>query len=236
MSGIKQNGPLTLAIDIGGSGLKMLVLDTMGIPVTEKTRVKTPQPAVPEAVIKALEGQFAAHDNFDRVSVGFPGVVVNGVTQNASNLHSDWIGFDLTGALKTLTSVPVRIANDADIQGLGVIEGHGVELVVTLGTGFGSALFVDGILVPNLELGHQPFEKGQTYEERLGQAARKYAGNKVWTARLLRAIDQLDALFNPGSIYVGGGNAKKLKAPLPEHVKITQNIAGILGGIKLWDH
>ncbi len=104
-----------------------------------------------------------------------------------------------------------------------------------LGTGFGSALLVDGVLVPNLELGHHPFELGQTYEVLLGQSARRNVGNKEWSERLLRAINQLDALFNPVTIYVGAGNTKKLKVTLPEHVKITPNITGILGGIKLWD-
>jgi len=226
--------PLTLAIDIGGSGLKMLVLDSKGQPVTKKTRVKTPKPAVPEAILEALDIQFEAHGKFDRISVGFPGVVINGVTKSAPNLHSDWIGFDLTKAVKELTSVPVRVANDADIQGFGVIKGHDIELVLTLGTGFGSALFVDGVLVPNLELGHHPFKDSQTYETLLGQTARSRDGNKKWSETLLEAIEQLDALFNPGTIYVGGGNAKKLTVSLPEHVKITQNIAGILGGIKLW--
>ncbi|MCP4274583.1 MAG: ROK family protein [Gammaproteobacteria bacterium] len=229
------DAPLTLAIDIGGSGLKMLVLDPHGQPVTKKTRVNTPQPALPESVLKVFDEQFEGHGRFDRISVGFPGVVVNGVTISAPNLHTDWNGFDLANALKVRTSVPVRVANDADIQGFGVIEGHGVELVVTLGTGFGSALFVEGVLVPNLELGHHPFELGQTYEDLLGQSARSDAGNNEWSERLLRAINQLDALFNPGTIYIGGGNAKKLNVTLPEHVKITPNIAGILGGIKLWD-
>ncbi len=236
MSSNEVKGLMTLAIDIGGSGLKMLVLDTLGQQVTQKTRVATPHPAFPDAILNTLDEQFKAHGNFDRISAGFPGVVVNGVTLSAPNLHTDWNGFDLAMALEKLTSVPVHVANDADIQGYGVIEGNGVELVLTLGTGLGSALFVDGILVPNLELGHHLFEKGLTYESLLGQSARKSAGNKRWSERFLRALAQIDTLFNPRIIYVGGGNAKKLKVSLPEKAKVTQNIAGILGGIKLWDH
>ena len=231
-----NKGPLTLAVDIGGSGIKMLVLDTEGNPVTERTRRATPHPALPEAVLTELLAQLPEHGDFDRISVGFPGVVVDGVTINAANLHKDWIGFDLAGTIKERASVPVRVANDADIQGFGVIKGTGVELVLTLGTGFGSALFIDGILVPNLELGHHRFKHGKTYEQLLGQFARKEAGNKKWRGRLLEALRELDHLFNPNVIYLGGGNAKKVKVPLPEHVELTHNIAGILGGIKLWTH
>ncbi len=229
-----NNKPLTLAIDVGGSKIKMLVLDSSGTPVTERTRCETPRPAVPAAILKAIESQLDAHGQFDRISVGFPGVVMDGVTMNAANLHPDWQGYNLAKAVRDMAFVPVRVANDADIQGYGVIQGSGVELVITLGTGFGSSLFVDGKLVPNLELGHHNFEKGHTYEERLGQAGRKACGNDVWRKRLIRALRQLDELFNPTRIYIGGGNAKKIKTNLPEKIMLTENIAGILGGIRLW--
>ncbi|MBT8448763.1 MAG: ROK family protein, partial [Gammaproteobacteria bacterium] len=184
--------------------------------------------------LMAIESQLNEHGNFDRISVGFPGVVVDGVTMSAHNLHKYWQGFDLANDIAKRTSVPVRVVNDADMQGYGVISGQGVELVLTLGTGFGSALFIDGMLVPNLELGHHIFKNNKTYEQLLGQSARKHAGNKRWRKRLLQAIKQLDALFNPRVIYIGGGNAKKINMSLPEKVKTTHNIAGILGGIKLW--
>ncbi len=226
--------PLTLAIDIGGSGIKMLVLDNSGNPVTERTRLPTPHPATPDAVLTTIEAQLKDHGSFDRISVGFPGVVTDGMTISAHNLHKDWVGFELAKTINEMTSLPVKVANDADIQGFGVIKGKGVELVLTLGTGFGSALFVDGNLVPNLELGHHRFKNGKTYEELLGQYARKHDGKDKWRRRVVDAIHNLDALFNPAVIYIGGGNAKKIKVPLPEHVEITHNIAGILGGIKLW--
>ena len=228
-------GPLTLAIDIGGSGLKMLVLDASGEPVTERTRVPTPRPALPAPVLDALVSQFGDHGRFDRVSVGFPGVVVDGVTKNAPNLDPSWAGFDLAAALTERAGRPTRVANDADVQGFGAIEGRGVELVVTLGTGFGSALFVDGRLVPNLEMGHHVFEKSRTYEEWLGQAARDEGGKKRWNRRLERAIASLRALFNFNTMYIGGGNAKKIGFDLPEDVRVVPNIAGILGGIRLWE-
>jgi polyphosphate glucokinase len=230
----EDKAPLTLSIDIGGSNVKMLVLDADGTPVTERTKRPTPHPALPEAVISVIKDQLDEHGHFDRISIGFPGVVIDDVVITAVNLHEDWHDIELARIMSDITSVPVRVANDADMQGYGVITGKGVELVITLGTGFGSALFTNGILVPNLELGHHMFKDGHTYEELLGQSARKAVGNDIWNNRLAEAIKELDELFNPNVIYVGGGNAKKIKLPLPEHATITHNIAGILGGIYLW--
>jgi polyphosphate glucokinase len=223
----------TLAIDIGGSGVKVMVLDEQGNPNSERDRLDTPSPSTPEAILAAVS-QLAGDKAFDRVSVGFPGVVRAGVIETAANLDSSWIGFNLAAALSTLYGKSVRVANDADIQGLGVVSGHGVELVITLGTGFGSALFVGGRLVPNLEMGHHPFRKGETYEEQLGRAALDSVGKKRWNQRLLRAIDTLNHLFNYDMLYIGGGNTKKIEGKLPANVQIVPNIAGLLGGIALW--
>jgi len=175
-----------------------------------------------------------AQGSFDRVSVGFPGVVRRGVTVTAPNLNGNWGGFRLADALTKKLGVPVRVANDADVQGFGVIEGYGVELVVTLGTGFGSGLFVDGKLVPNLELGHHPLQKGKTYEDLLSDAVRKKIGKRKWSKRLVRAIQTLDRTFNYDRLYVGGGNAARITVKLPENVKIVSNVAGLLGGLALW--
>ncbi|MBY0275953.1 ROK family protein [Candidatus Binatia bacterium] len=228
-------GPRTLAIDIGGTGLKMLVLDPHGKPVNERGRIATPQPATPASVLRALKTLIATQPPFDRVSVGFPGVVHDGVVKTAPNLASSWQGHDLAQALRTATRKPVRVCNDADVQGLGDIDGKGVELVLTLGTGLGSALFVDGRLVPNLELGHHPFRHGKTYEELVGKAALEKSGKKRWRKHVREALAQLDPIFNYRTIYLGGGNAKLLKpSDLPKNARITSNEAGLLGGIALW--
>lgn len=232
----KATGIRTLAVDIGGTGLKMIVLDQAGNPITERGRVDTPQPATPTAIIDALVELAAGQGEFERVSVGFPGVVRKGVTETAHNLDSKWIHFNLADALARKLGKPVRVANDADVQGFGAIEGHGVELVITLGTGLGSALFEDGKLVPNLELAHHPFRKGQTYEELLGKVALEQRGKKKWNAALSGAIDQLEKLFNYDCLYIGGGNAKKIAIELPRNVKTVPNVAGLLGGIALWKH
>ncbi len=224
----------TLAVDIGGSGIKAIVLDEAGQSVTERNRTETPQPPKPEAVLGAIASLAASADSFDRVSVGFPGVVRQGVTYTAVNLDPDWVGFDLAAALQERLGKPVRVINDADVQGLGAISGKGVELVITLGTGFGSALFVDGKLVPNLEMGHHPFRKGETYEEQLGRKALEKVGEKKWNSRLFKAIATLQRLFNFDCLYIGGGEAKKITLELPENVKIVPNVSGLLGGIALW--
>lgn len=223
----------TLSVDIGGSGVKVMVLDDQGNPITERDRVDTPQPATPNAVLAAIVG-LANGKTFDRISVGFPGVVKAGITETAVNLHPTWVGFDLATALTHHLGQPTRVINDADMQGLGAVAGVGVELVITLGTGIGSALFLNGSLVPNLELGHHPFRKGETYEDQLGRAALDRVGAKKWNQRLERAIANLDHLFNYDHLYFGGGNTKKIDFDLPANVKIVPNVLGLLGGIALW--
>ena len=223
----------TLAVDIGGSGIKIMVLDEVGNPVSDRHRQKTPQPAKPEDVIATIL-DLAQPQEFDQVSVGFPGVVQNGTIKTAVNLDDDWLHYDLATSLTQLLSKPVKVANDADIQGFGAISGQGVELVITLGTGFGSALFVAGKLVPNLEMGHHPFRKKETYEQQLGRAALDKEGKKKWNARLEKAIATLDHLFNYDALYIGGGETKNINFDLPKNAKIIPNINGLLGGIKLW--
>lgn len=222
----------TLAIDIGGTGLKLAVLDAQGSPVGDAVTVPTPRPAVPDAVLAALIGARPAQ-RFDRVSCGFPGIVVGGVPQNAPNLDPSWAGFPLADVLSAKFGAPARVANDADVQGFGAMEGRGVELVLTLGTGLGSALFVDGRLVPNLELGHHPLRGDRTYEQLLGKAALEADGQDVWRARVDDAVRTTRALFSFRKLFLGGGNARLL-TDLPPDVVAVDNKAGLLGGIALW--
>ncbi len=224
----------TLAVDIGGSGIKVMVLDTTGTPLSDRDRLKTPQPAKPEVVIETIL-LLANKQEYDRVSVGFPGVVQHGIIKTAVNLDPDWINFDLANTLSKSLSKPVKVANDADIQGFGAIAGYGVELVITLGTGFGSALFVNGKLVPNLEMGHHPFRKGETYEEQISRKTLEKEGKKKWNNRLEKAISTLEHLFNYDRLYIGGGEAKNINFELPSNASIVPNVTGLLGGIKLWE-
>lgn len=225
----------TLAIDIGGTGVKALVLDPRGEQLTERSRVETPRPATPDAILPAIAQIVQPLGAFDRISVGFPGVVVGGVTMTAPNLHETWQGFDLAGALTKLLGKPARVLNDAGVQGYAAIEGKGVELVLTLGTGLGCALYHDGVYVPNLELAHHPFKNGKTYEEYVGKKALKSVGKKKWNKRVNKVIEQVMPIWNPRRLYLGGGNTKHLKIELPANVSIVPNVAGLLGGIALWD-
>jgi polyphosphate glucokinase len=230
-----QTALTTLCIDIGGTGIKMIALDARGKPITERARVLTPKPARPAAVVGVIRRMLAAQPPFDRVAVGFPGVVMDGVVKTAANLGPRyWKDHDFRRDLARVCGAPVRVINDADLQGYGVVRGRGVELVLTLGTGLGSALFVDGRLVPNLELGHHPFKKGKTYEELVSDAELKRVGKKQWSRRVIDALEQLDPILNPHVIHLGGGNAQHIKLPLPRHVVTFANVDGMTGGIKLW--
>jgi polyphosphate glucokinase len=226
--------PRTLCIDIGGTGIKTLVLDDAGKGVGERLRVETPRPATPRALVKGILGLAEKQVPFDRASVGFPGVVRKGVVETAFNLHPSWIGVDVDKLLTGELRVPVRAANDADVQGLGAVRGQGVELVITLGTGFGSSLFVDGLLVPNVQLGHHAGWRRKTYEEELDKKALKKAGKKAWNKRVKRAIASLAELFNYDRLYIGGGNASRIAFDLPPRVKVISNVEGLLGGVVLW--
>lgn len=225
----------TLAIDIGGTGLKAGVLDYEGDIVGEHVRVETPHPSPPNVLLEELVKLVEPLTGYSRVSVGFPGVVRKGKIITAHNLGQDeWYGFDLQQALERQLGKPVKVKNDADVQGLGAIRGEGIEMVITLGTGFGSALFDDGWISAHLELAHHPFRKGQTYEEQLGNGALHRVGKKKWNRRLERAIETIRHLTNFDTLFIGGGNAHKVELALPHDVELVSNDLGMRGGIWLW--
>ncbi len=225
---------VTLAIDVGGSGVKGCLLDETGKALTERDRYETPIPATPPAILKIMDTIAGKLGKFDRVSVGFPGVIKSGVTMTAHNLDPKWVGYDLEKALFQRWKKPVRVANDAAVQGLAAIRGKGVELVLTLGTGLGSSLYIDGKLVPGLELAHHPWRKDKTYEEYLGRKAFHKYGHKKWNKLVEKALPQIEALFNYDHLFIGGGNATKLEMKLPKNASLIPNEDGMLGGVALW--
>lgn len=244
-----RSTPDTLAIDIGGTGLKASVLDGAGNMEHDRVRCDTPYPLPPDKLVTVLEELIKPLPAFDRVSVGFPGMVRDGKILSAPHfvspqgpggqpdpdLVSAWKHFDLAASLEKVTSKPVKVANDADLQGAAVIKGRGLELVLTLGTGLGTALFYEGQLEPHLEFAHHPFRKGRSYNDVVGDAARKKSGNKKWLAHVLEAVETFRALTFFDHCYIGGGNSARLVDDLPEGVSVVDNSAGILGGIKLWE-
>ena len=241
--------PTTLAIDIGGTGLKASVLDADGGKIVDRVRVKTPYPCPPRVLIRELDKLTYALPCWDRVSVGFPGFVRAGRVLNAPNLWTKrgpgtpvsrklvnaWAGFPLANELEGRLGKPTRLSNDADMHGLAVISGEGLELVLTLGTGLGTAVFLDGLPTPHLELALMPFEGRGTFQDQLGNRARRRVGNRRWSKRVLTAVEMFDALLHIDRLYVGGGNAGKVDVDLGHRAEVVDNAAGILGGIKLWE-
>ena len=240
---------LTLAIDVGGSGLKASVLDIGGQMIADRVRIETPYPCPPTLLVEKLSELKAQLPAASRASVGFPGLVRSGRVLNIPSLSrleyngprdngmsNKWHNFDLATALADEFDVPVKVANDADVQGCAVVEGKGFEFVMTLGTGCGTAVFHEGKLIPHMELSHAPTGHGGDFDDYVGNGARKEIGNKKWRKRVLEAMEIFDEFLFYDRIYVGGGNAKQLSAAdLGPKAKIVPNTAGILGGIRIWD-
>lgn len=242
---------IAVGVDVGGSGIKVAVVDVeRGSLVGPRLRVKTPQPSTPAVVVpiiiktvrKALlEAGLTAPDV--RVGVGMPAVVIDGVTKSAANIDQGWIDYDLGAQLRSALPGPVVILNDADAAGLAEMRfgagagERGVVIVLTLGTGVGSGLFNDGVLVPNTELGHMEI-RGRAAERRSASSARTRRGLswKAWANDLDEHLEAIDKLFSPTLIILGGGvskDADKFIGRLtvrPRVVPATlRNDAGIVG-------
>jgi polyphosphate glucokinase len=224
-----------LTIDIGGSFIKATVLNQEGELLQDYERVKTPEPATPQKVLEAIQNLVSDLQDYDKISVGFPGYIKKGIIRTAPNLDTDlWKGVNLNKLLTDALNKPVRIANDADLQGLGVVSEKGLEMVITLGTGFGTALLLDGHLLPHLELAHHPITRNKTYDDYIGDNALKKTGVKKWNKRMKKVLDILRTVFNYDRLYIGGGNSGKLNFKLDENIKIITNKDGIKGGARLW--
>lgn len=192
-------------------------------------------PANPENIVNAIKKLVNGFPGYDRVSVGFPGYVRQGVIKTAPNLGNDyWKDFDLSKKLEKELGKPTRVVNDADMQGLGLVSGKGLEMVVTLGTGFGTALLVDGQLMPHLELAHHPIAKGKDYDEYIGEKALQKEGVQKWNRRMKKVLKVLKTVVNYDSLYIGGGNSDLLNFKLDKNIKIVTNQEGIKGGARLW--
>lgn len=219
-----------------------------GALVGEPVRVSVTYPLPPQGLLDAVQHIARESAPAARVSIGFPGMVRAGLIRSAPHfvtvkgpgskadptLVSAWERFPLSEQVAALLGLPTRLANDADVQGLAAISGEGLEVAVTLGTGFGSAVFLDGEVAPHLELAHHPLRKAKTYNEVVGEAARKKMGNKKWSARVDEAVRAVQALVFYDRLYVGGGNATKLTKAFTQQATIIPNADGILGGVKLW--
>ena len=224
-SKLTNTSPRTLVIDIGATGVKAMVLNDLRRTLRRRLRRETPLSGKPGTVIDVVVELVRKLEPFDRVSVGFPGVVIGGIVKEAPNLAADWQDFNIRDILQEKLKKPVLVANDADVQGFGAISGIGVELVVTLGTGVGTSLFVDGHLLPNLEIGR----------DKLRDAALKKVGKKRWNKRLGSFITKLENIFHFDRLYIGGGNSVLVDVKkLAPNVTVVSNLNGLMGGLELW--
>src|ERR1700743_1037576 len=224
-----------LSIDIGGSHIKGTILNEKGELLKKYEKVPTPLPSTPENLIAATKTLVKDFPEYNRISVGFPGYVKDGGVKTAPNLSNEaWKDFDLAGAFKKELGQETQVVNDADMQGLGVVDGKGLELVVTLGTGFGTAWLLNGNLLPHMEFSHQPFSKSKSYDKYIGEAALEKEGDKKWNKRMKKVFETLKTVFNYDFLYIGGGNSDKLTFKLDKNMKIVSNADGIKGGSRLW--
>jgi polyphosphate glucokinase len=239
---------VAIGVDVGGSGIKVGAVDTStGQLVAPRLRVATPQPSTPESLVRSIarlvKRVSPGLDPSTVVGVGVPCVVIDGVTKTAANIDQAWIGFDARSALIKALKRPVHVLNDADAAGLaemrfGAGRGKdGVVLVLTLGTGVGSALFNDGRLVPNTELGHMEI-RGRDAERRSAAAARTRRGLswKAWTNDLDEHLHAIDRILWPGLFILGGGVSKRAERFIPRLTvrppvvpATLENDAGIVG-------
>jgi len=224
-----------LSIDIGGSHIKATLLGDTGQLIGAYQKIDTPVPAKPETVLAAIQKLVKNFESWSHISTGFPGFVKNGIVKTAPNLGSAfWKDYDLAAALTKMLGKPAKVVNDADMLGLGVVSGKGLEMVITLGTGFGTALTLDGVLLPHFELAHLPVTKHKSYDQYIGEKELKRIGTKRWNERMEKVLQTLKTVFNYDILYIGGGNSSLIRFQLEENMKVVTNLDGIHGGSRLW--
>ncbi|MFZ4518311.1 MAG: polyphosphate--glucose phosphotransferase [Microthrixaceae bacterium] len=233
-----------VGVDIGGTGIKGAAVDTVaGALTAERVRIPTPHPATPDAVARVVVDVLAEVGGDGPVGVTLPAVVRHGTALTAANIDEAWIGTDADALLTAATGRPCTVVNDADAAGVaemrfGAGRGHdGVVLMLTLGTGIGSALFVDGVLVPNTEFGHLPL-KGRDAEKYASELVREHEDLSwsKWAKRLTRYVALVEQLLWPDLIVIGGGVSKKadrfipkIRSEVPIVAATLHNDAGIVG-------
>jgi polyphosphate glucokinase len=224
-----------LAIDVGGTGIKAALVGRNGRFLSDQIRIRTPHHCPPWKMVATLVELVKGFKHYDRVSIGFPGYVRDGRVFTAPHLGTDdWAGFNLATAMQKALGKPVRLHNDADVQGLGVIRGQGLELVCTLGTGLGTAWFRDGELMPHMDLAHMAIKSHDDFDRYVGEKALKKIGRKAWRKRVWKLIAMLEKVFFYDHLYLGGGNSRHVTFKLPSNVSIVSNDAGLEGGAFVW--
>jgi polyphosphate glucokinase len=220
--------PRTLTVDIGVSWIRALVLDERGVPVRPPHRQvfsRTPSPTEQQCVLDAVLSLTEHVEPFDRVSVGFPGTIYEGIVVQSTDMGSDWAGCPLASTLERRFARPVRAANATDLQGWGAICGKGVEMMMTLGVHVRASLFLDGVIVPNVQVGRHRLTARRFEED----------GVQVWGRRLLKMAASLKKRYGYDHLYLGGPCARHVRAAvLPQEVTIVASLNTLLGGMALW--
>ncbi len=243
----------TLAIDCGGTGIKGSVLDAAGQMLTKKVRVRTPYPLSPQRFIALLVKLSSELPPAERITVGMPGTIRHGVVISTPHYvtskgpHSRvlpeqvraWRRFDVQQELAASLGIPARVFNDAEVAAAGAVTGSGFEVLFTLGTGLGCAIFDDGNLLPHLEISRSPVRRGRIYDTYIGDKSRRRLGNSAWSKRVRDVLIGLQPMFQWDRLYLGGGNSVKLSqrdlADVGGSILVVPNSAGIVGGVKVWD-
>ena len=244
---------MTLSIDCGGLSIKASVLDEDGTMHAPAVAVPTPYPLSPAKLIEVFQEITAQLPAFDRITVGFPGMVRHGVvvhtphyinvkgprTRVDPELYTAWTGLDFRSLVEKNLAKPTLMLNDAEVHGAGVVAGSGFEVVLTLGTGLGCAVFDGGKLAPHIELSHAPIRRSMNYDTWIGEHERRRLGDSFWSRRIRSMISDLRPVFHWDRLYLGGGNARRIKpndlAALGDDVVIVPNAAGIVGGVRAWN-
>ncbi len=232
----KMHPERILSLDIGGTSLKAAILNAEGRMLEAARRCPTPPGSTPALLLEQLAALAAPLGEFDVISIGFPGAIKHNIILTAPNLGTaNWTGTDLAALAAQRFGRPARLANDATMHGLGIITGTGLEVVLTLGTGMGFALFRDGVPAPQFELGRHVAGEAPSYDDFVGDAALKRLGEAAWKANVRETIRRIVNLVNFDILYLGGGNARLFNAAgLPEGVRLAVNEAGLTGGARLW--
>ncbi|MCX6451029.1 MAG: ROK family protein [Actinobacteria bacterium] len=244
---------MTLSIDCGGLSIKASVLDQDGTMHAPAVAVPTPYPLSPARLIEVFQEIASQLPTFDRITVGFPGMVRHGVvvhtphyinvkgprTRLDPELYTAWTGLDFRSLVEKNFARPTLMLNDAEVHGAGVVAGSGFEVVLTLGTGLGCAVFDGGKLAPHIELSHAPIRRSMNYDTWIGEHERRRLGDSFWSRRIRSMISDLRPVFHWDRLYLGGGNARRIKpndlAALGDDVVIVPNAAGIVGGVRAWN-
>jgi polyphosphate glucokinase len=220
---------LTLSVDCGGLFLKSCVLDESGTMHSKPGRIETPYPLSPERFIETI-----------KVVISTPHYMTKSGprTRIDPELQEQWSGFDMQSALLKKLAMPTRVLNDAEVHGAGIISGSGYEVVITLGTGLGFAIFYGGSLSPHIEFSHAPVRRATTYDTWIGEHERRRLGNAFWSRRIRAMVDELRPVFMWDRLYIGGGNARCIRQTdldrMGDEVVIVPNAAGVAGGVRAW--